>query len=214
MNLVKILLAGIQPLTQAGLKYIIQRREDMDIVDKVANRAELLSKLQKYLPTVLIMDYQEKAIITPSEFGQLFRASPNTQVLVISDEMPKPAVLQILETGVTGYLNRASTELEIMNAIYTVAKGEKYFCNNILELLLERRSSPAVYKADKLSEREREVLKLIVEGNSTHIIADKLNLSHHTVSAHRKNIIKKLGTKSPTEFAMYAIKTGIVQIES
>jgi two-component system invasion response regulator UvrY len=99
-----------------------------------------------------------------------------------------------------------------MMAIQSTAKGEKFFCHKILDIILEKHFAPAPRGLDPtvLTIRETEILKLLAAGYSTQKIADQLHVSPHTIHTHRKSIIRKLNIKSPTEFVIYAMDFGLI----
>jgi DNA-binding NarL/FixJ family response regulator len=118
-----------------------------------------------------------------------------------------------LQHGVLGYIRKDASREEIMMGIYATAKGEKFFSHEILNIILDKRFSndAEAIAANALTARETEILTLLASGYSTQKIADKFNLSPHTVQTHRKSIIKKLNIKSPTEFVIYAMDFGLIK---
>ena len=119
-----------------------------------------------------------------------------------------------METGISGFVTKECSQQEIVAAIYATAKGEKFFCNKVLELILDKHLQKE--EKDKclptdLSVREVEVVQLTASGLNARQVAEKLNLSHHTVYTHRKNVMKKLGLGSVSELTLYAVKTGLIR---
>ena len=140
--------------------------------------------------------------------------SPKTNILIISSDENRDTIHFILENGVNSFLTKDCDETEIRNAIYATAKGEKFFCGKILDIIFEKHYSKdngESCEPTELTTRELEIVKLIIEGHSTKEIADQLCLSHHTIYTHKKNVMKKLGIKSTSELILYAVNTGLTK---
>lgn len=209
----KILLADAQPLTRAGLKYLLESRKDITIAGEVSERSTLLKQIKSARPDLLIIDYKFLNNFGVEDIFRIKEISPATEVLAISSDSDKTSILKVLESGIKGFLTKECSTEEIINAVYAAAKGEKFFCNKVFDVLMEKHLSKEEQDCapTNLTIRETQVLKLIAEGNSTLQIAKELHLSPHTINTHRKNMIRKLGIKSPTEFVMYAIDMGIIR---
>jgi DNA-binding NarL/FixJ family response regulator len=209
----KILLADNQPLTVAGLLHFLAGREDFSVVDRVPSADELGMLIAKHDPHLLIADYNIAGYISWNMLAETAAAYPNLNILIISDDNDKQVIHQVLKAGVKGYLTKECSREEVLLAIQATARGEKFFCHKVLDLIMEKHlpSPQENCEPTVLTIRESEVLKLIASGYSTQKIADNLNLSPHTVHTHRKNIIRKLGIKSSSEFVIYAINLGLIQ---
>jgi DNA-binding NarL/FixJ family response regulator len=165
------------------------------------------------MPELLIVDYDIPGYVTKDDLSDVKRRSPLTNVLVISSDNNKPSILQVLQSGVEGYLTKDCSREEIMMAVTTVARGEKFYCPKILDIIMEKHFSPEIKEVSPnvLTARESEILTLLASGYSTQKVADHLHLSPHTVHTHRKSIIRKLNIKSPTEFVIYALDFGLIR---
>jgi two-component system, NarL family, invasion response regulator UvrY len=210
---VKILIADKQPLAVAGLTSFIRERPEMTILGYVLEAKDLSLQLEQLQPDVLIADYNIAEFISLKDLDHVARKNPSIQILVISADNDKSAILKALQFGVKGYLTKECSKDEVLMAIHAVAKGEKFFCHKILDILMENHFTPRPEAVEPmiLTVREREILKLIAGGRSSQQIADHLHLSPHTVQTHRKSIIRKLNIKSPTEFVIYAMDLGLVK---
>ncbi|MEQ9306261.1 MAG: response regulator transcription factor, partial [Marinoscillum sp.] len=137
-----------------------------------------------------------------------------TNVLIITNEDKKEHVKPLLDLGIKGIVTKKCSQAEIINAIESVSQNNRFYCNRILDLLIEDDKSAKEVDCEPtdLSPREYEVLQLITKGHKTVQIADELNVSVHTINSHRKNILKKLNLKSPTELIVYAMETGLVKM--
>ena len=211
--MVDVLLADNQPLTSAGLRYILAERKDMRIVDEVVRKDQFIELIKLHQPHVVIVDYNIPDFVGIDDLKAIKDNSPSTKVVVISSDSDKASILAVLQTGVIGYLTKECSREEILMAIQAAAKGEKFYCHKILNIIMEKHFTPEpeVNDFSSLTARETEILKLIASGNSTQQVADELFLSPHTVQTHRKSIIKKLNIKSPTQFVIYAMDMGLIK---
>lgn len=209
----RIVIADTQALTLAGLTKILSDIKPLHTIDHVANADQLFSTIGKDKAALLFIDYRFLPGFNEEGFDKLISSFPDLKSVVISSDTEHETILRVLDSGVSGFLTKECSEDEIKAAVKAVEKGEKFFCHRIFDIVVKR--WPIKWKDTKppiLSDRELEVIKLIALGNSTVEIASALNLSHHTISSHRKNIIKKLNIKSPTEFVVHAIDLGLIKV--
>ncbi len=210
---IKVALADAQALTKVGLRSFIKEKKDLELLDDISSLEDLRSTLKQEQPHVLLVDYNLRNFISILDLKEVNHLSPKTRILVISSDNNKSTIFQVLEIGINGYVTKECSQQEIVTAIYATAKGEKFFCNKVLDLILEKH----LQKEEKdeclpteLSVREVEVVQLTASGLNAREIADKLHLSHHTIYTHRKNVMKKLALGSVSELTLYAVKTGII----
>jgi len=210
---ITVLIADNQALTAAGLAHFLEGHGDIRVVGFVASAEELPTLVRQHSPDVLIVDYDLDGYINQDDLAEVKNYSPGTNLLVISSSGNKAAILQVLQLGVIGYVTKHCSRKEITQAIYAVAKGEKFYCSKILDIIMEKHFSaaPPDVTPSLLTARETEILTLLASGYSTQNVADKLYLSPHTVHTHRKSIIRKLSIKSPTEFVIYALDFGLIK---
>lgn len=212
--MVKVLLADNQHLTAAGLMHWLQNQQGYHVVGLATNKDELNTLRQKHKPDLLIADYtiiNGQLSIDDLRTSRSF--SPNTNVLILSSDDDRQRILQVLQLDVKGFLTKQSTQQEVMSAIKAVVRGEKFFSQQVLNIMLESSAKREVREvSQELTEREKELLKLLAKGYSTQRAADEMNLSPHTIHTHRKNIIRKLNIKSPTQFVLHAIDLRLITI--
>ncbi|MCR9067179.1 MAG: response regulator transcription factor, partial [Cytophagales bacterium] len=134
-------------------------------------------------------------------------------ILILTSDTKKDRVREILKTGVKGMVTKTCSEQEIVNSILAVSQGNRFYCNKILDIVMEQSVEEEEENCAPmdLSPREYEVLQLITKGQTTTKIADTLCVSVHTINSHRKSILKKLNLKSPTELIVYALESGLVK---
>ncbi|MCP4520701.1 MAG: response regulator transcription factor [Cytophagales bacterium] len=208
-----VLYADAQTLARIGMKNLLMATEGVESVSVVSNSNELELSLEAQSFDILVIDYHQEGVFSADTIFVLKKRYPELQVLAISDDKLESRVLQILESGVNGFVTRSCSEGEIKRAVLAVAKGEKLFCDKVLNIILHKSfSKEENCESSNLTNREIEITKLISEGMTNKEIATKLFISHHTVHTHRKNIMKKLGVSTASELTIYAINTGIITL--
>lgn len=206
---IRILLADPQIITVEGLRGILSREEDMVILDHALTKNKLWEKLEIHHPDVLISDFNITEFLTLEDMKRISTSFKTTQVLLITSEINRENLNKAKELGIKGFITRKCSLDEILLATRTVANGQRFICPSILDILF---NEPETSQEDdiNLTPREIEILKLIARGKSTISIASDLFVSPHTVQTHRKNIIKKLQIKSPTQFVIHAMDRGLI----
>lgn len=209
-----ILLADSQPLTAAGIRLLVSEGHEAEIIGTVEDAARIGQITKELRPDLLIADYNIPGYLTLDILaGLIHDTSVNT--LIISGDNNQQTIRQSLQIGVKGYITKECSREEIALAIRSTSKGEKFFCHKILDVIMDKESEKSqACEPTVLTVREMEILELLAKGYSTQRAADKLSLSPHTIHTHRKSIIRKLAIKSPTEFVLYAIDFGLIQVNN
>ncbi len=195
-----------QFITRQGLEGLMHRLDQFDKVDATQTPEDLDALLAESRPNMLVIDYLPGATFRAGDFVKIKKQYPELKTLIISDDNDKARIQAVIKSGIRGFLTKSCSEKEVLEAIDTIRDGGKFFCKKILEII----TSGEEYTYSELSEREIEIVKLISKGLSSAQIANDLIISVHTVNSHRKNILKKLGLKSPTELIIYAAERGWV----
>ncbi|XOV92618.1 MAG: LuxR C-terminal-related transcriptional regulator [Bacteroidota bacterium] len=208
---INVLISDFQYLTREGLVRLIESDPTLALLGTVESADQLLGKTEELQPNVVIMDYRSKNPDDLTLIKEIMGSSPS-KLLIITNEDQKEHIQALLDLGIKGIVTKSCSKEEILNAIKSVSKNSRFYCNRVLDSLMgedekENNCDPTV-----LSQREFEVLKLITKGYKTSDIADELFVSVHTINSHRKNILKKLNLKSPAELIVYAIETGLVKV--
>ncbi len=211
MKEIRVGIADAHFVVREGMKYILSREKNIQLVGECKD-GKGIPKLLKQGLDVLIFDYDHADYISFEDLQKVFRVSPDTCVLIISAHTDQPSVNRLMRQDIKGFLSKECDEDEILDAIQAIAKGDKFFCNKILDVVSnsngngsEGDCSPTI-----LSAREVEVVEFIAQGLTAAEVAKKMCLSVHTISTHRKNIFKKLKVNSTTELVRYALKTAII----
>ena len=218
MDKIKIILAGNNFLLNKGMASLIADSKDFTLAAEVKDETELFESLALNKANVVIMDLST-IIFKPETIHQAKLINPSMQVLALNMAQPKQVITKILEQGVTSYLMLHCDREEITEAIYKTAKGERFLCGQIVDALIGS-SNKSLYPSScplysycggvSISEREIEIIRYVAEGYSNQEIADKLFLSVHTITTHRKNIMGKLGVNNTAGLVMYAVREQLI----
>ena len=217
MGKINIVVAGNNFLLKKGLESLMTGSKDFKLVHVAQNEVELYEYLALGKANVAIVDFSTIQF-KPEIIQQAKAVDPSIQILALNTPQPKQVISRILEQGVTSYLMLHCDKDEITEAIYKTAKGERFLCGQIVEALISIRKSeyPATCPlytycgGMNISEREIEIIRYIAEGYSNQEIADKLFLSVHTVTTHRKNIMGKLGVSNTAGLVLYAVREQLI----
>lgn len=217
MAIIDIYLAETNFLIREGLKSIISAIPNFRLVGEITNAKNFHKDLLQLQPQVLILDYTNPDI----QFDKLavkLSFLPQTRILALTPQHSKSLIASALNKGVFSHILYECDKQEIIDAVYSTAKAEKFFCGKIVELLLSGTNENTIEAVIsntscdplKLSDREVEIVRLVAEGYAAKQIADQLCLSIHTVNTHRKNIMAKLNINNTAGLVMYAIRENII----
>ncbi|WP_425389947.1 response regulator transcription factor [Ekhidna sp.] len=205
-----VLLADFQYLTRQGMASLIKAMPGFDLVKMVDSSDQLMEMVANSQPKLVVIDISDKDRELIPKLKKL-KETTTSSFLVISNSQTRDSIQQLLGMGIKGILTKNCSEEEIINGLRAVAQGNRFFCNNILELVVDNPDKEDKCEPTNLTPREYEVLELITRGKTTAQIADELHLSIHTINSHRKNILRKLNMNSPAELIVYALESGIVK---
>lgn len=211
---IQILHANSNVLMHHGLLKICESGGGIKKIEHVESEADLFMKLDAISYDLVLVDPKKEHGFEIQTVLKLQQERPEIKILIISDIKNEAMVLQILERGVQGYLTYECDTDEIIHAIFAIAKGEKFYCNKVLDIVFNKH----LYKKDvddceatSLTIRENEIAVMLAKGLSNKEVAEKIHLSPHTVHTHRKNIMKKLGVRSASELTIYALSIGLIE---
>lgn len=215
MNKIRVLIADDHSIVREGLKKFLEEQSDMEVVGEASDGLQTVKKVKSLSPDVALVDIAMPQLSGLEAVSLIKEAVPETQVVLLSMHKKDAYVHQALVSGALGYVLKASTMTDVLDAIRAVHKGEYFLSSKINSKLItaflkSRTEKPAVSGYDLLSEREQQVFRLLVEGRSTSEIADVLCISPKTVEKHRANIMKKLDIHNIVAMVKYAIKIGLI----
>ena len=205
-----VLLADFQYLTRQGMASLIKAMPGFDLIKTVDSSNLLMEAVSAVNPKLVVIDISDKDRELIPKLKQL-KESTTSSFLVISNSQTRESIQELLGMGIKGILTKNCSEEEIISGLRAVAQGNRFFCNNILDLVVDSPEKEEDCEPTNLSPREYEVLELITKGKTTAQIAEELHLSIHTINSHRKNILRKLNLNSPAELIVYALESGIVR---
>ncbi len=212
MKSIKVLISDFQFLTREGLIKLMEGTQHFDLIGVLENREQWMEQVTQAQPDVLILDYPERQSDMNATLTEFIKLQASN-ILVVTNEVEKGHIQNLLSLGVKGIVTKRCSQTEIIHAIESVAKSNRFFCNSILEIVMAPHEEVGQNcEPTDLSKREFEVLELIAKGFRTADIAEKLFVSIHTINSHRKNILKKLKLKSPAQLIVYAIESKLVQV--
>lgn len=206
--MIKVFITDDHQLVIDGVKSILEESEDIEVVGEALSGEATLEGLNKVEVDVLLLDLRMPNGMGGMEVAKelLSRENP-IKILVLTMYNEPQVTKQLLEIGVLGCLLKNSGKKDMLNAIHKVNKGERHFDSEVTNTLFDSidKSKKAAEKVE-LTNREREVLKLIANELTTNEIADKLFISTHTVETHRKNLLSKLNVKNIAGLVRFAVK--------
>ncbi len=212
----KLLIADSSDLVRLGIRSLLKTELEIDIVGEAVNSEELLEMLGSFETDLVLLDYTSSGFEI-DDIVKLHKSFPNVPILAVTPEQSAQTLVDALRSGVTSYVKKDCSFPEIIDAVKQTAKGDRFFCGQILETI--QRANLNVEDIDidafscdavAISPRESEIIIMIAEGFTNAQIADKLFLSNHTINTHRKNIMAKLGVKNTAGIVMYAVKTNLI----
>ena len=214
--MVEVFIANESYLIREGLKVLLNDEDNIKIIGEASNSKELKEKAVACQPDVLIIGHSGEKFKIDS-IGYICSMLPKTHLLGITQIQAKQNLINAIDAGVRSHVLNICSAKEIIEAVIATAKGEKFFCGTILDLLVDdkaginqEKSSVASCDPVRISDRELEIVKHIALGNTNKEIADRLFISTHTVMTHRKNIMSKLGINNTAGLVIYAVKENLV----
>lgn len=214
----KILIADDHPLLCEALSQTLSKEQDMEVVGKANDGEEAVSMASQLQPDVVIMDILMPKLDGIEASKRIKAATPNIAILILTAYDDDNYVLGLLEAGAAGYLLKSARGQDLVEAVRAIRAGESVLHPEIIEKLLKRAMLKSVGAAkprtnELLSEREKEMLKLLATGMGNKEIAKRLCLSLRTVKAHMSHIFTKMNVASRSEALVEALRSGLISLE-
>jgi len=214
---IRILLADDHKITRQGLRALLDNQEDMEVVAEAEEGRAAVRLVREQLPDVVIMDVSMPDLNGMEAARRIVGRFPDVKIIALSMHSDSLFVTEMLKSGVSGYLLKDCAFEELARAIRAVVAGKAYLSPSISGIVVDdyvhRLSKADFSSSEPLTDREREVLQLIAEGESTKQIALKLHVSVKTVETHRRQIMNKLDIHTVAELTKYAIRKGLTSLE-
>jgi DNA-binding NarL/FixJ family response regulator len=218
MSKTKVLIVDDHALVREGIIAILRLYDDIEVVGEASDGMEAIEKAKKLKPDVVMMDIAMPKLGGFEATVEIKKINPDIKILVLSQYDDKEYISRFLKAGVSGYLLKRAVGSELISAIRAVSRGEFYLFSSIASEVvsgyLNKQKEAMEDPYERLTDREKQVLKLVAEGYTHKEIADMLDISVKTVIAHQTNISEKLDIHTRAGLIKFAIQRGIVKIET
>ena len=212
---IRILLVDDHTVLRAGLKALLDSEPDMRVVGEASTGEEGVERARHLKPDVVVMDLSMPGMGGMEATRQITGLSLNIKVLVLTMHAEEEYLLAVLEAGGSGYVRKTSADQDLTHAIRAVAKDEVFLYPSAAKLLLQgfktKVETHGPDPLEKLTEREREVLRQTVEGFSSSEIGERLFISPKTVDTYRSRVMEKLGLTHRSELVRFALQAGLLK---
>jgi two-component system response regulator NreC len=217
MPKIRVLLTDDHTLFRQGIKTLLGAEPDLEVVAEAANAAEAVTRAAQTHPDVVLMDIGMPGMSSFEATRLIRKERPDTKVVYLTMYDDEDYLAECVEAGANGYVLKDSPSDQLLGAVRDVQRGGSYLSPRMLAHLVDDfrmhvRSDHRVSRFGSLTKREREILKLLAEGNSVKEIACSLNLSVKTVEAHKFNLMRKLDLHNKAQLVQYAIQKKIIQL--
>ncbi len=216
MDKIKVLVVDDHAIMRDGIRALLSLHDDIKIVGEASEGSEAIEKVQELSPDVIVVDIAMPGMDGLEATRRIMRQNPKAKVLILTQHDNKEYVLAAIKAGSAGYVPKKALGSELISAIRAVHNGESFLYPSAATALIEdyRQLAQTTDPYDHLTPREREILKLVAEGNTSREIASKLFISLKTVLGHRTGMMGKLGLHNHTELIKYAMRKGLVSMDS
>jgi two-component system, NarL family, response regulator NreC len=213
---IHILLADDHTILRAGLKMMLNAQPDMEVVGEAQDGRQALSEAQRLRPDIVLMDITMPDMNGIEATRMIKKLLPDVKVLVLTMHENDEYIFQALRAGASGYMLKEAADTELISALHIVQSGQFYLspiAQSVMvgDYLQRVRAGEEKDSYSSLTEREREILKLVAEGYTNNQIAERLVISPKTVDTHRTHIMDKLNLHSRAELVKYAMRRGLLE---
>jgi two-component system NarL family response regulator len=209
----RLMIAAKKTITSEGLVGQIIATSDLTLTCWITEQAEFQEKYLTHQPDCILLGYRFFEAETTTKVDSFTTQNKDANILVLYSQLNKQLITDLMDSGAKGIISPGIADFNQLNeAIRCVAKGRTYLCQYAMEILLGGlfRRELAPDSDHEISQREKQIIRLIAEGNSSKEIAKQLEISPSTVDVHRKNIMRKIGAHKVAEITRYAVKKQIV----
>jgi DNA-binding NarL/FixJ family response regulator len=218
MAKIRVLIADDHTIVREGIRMILAIHDDIEVIGEAANGLEAIEKTAKLSPDVVLMDIAMPGLGGLEAALEILKTHPQSKVLVLTQYDDIEYIYRFLKAGAVGYVLKKAAGSELVTAVRAVYQGKSFIDPSVAEKVIQgfvgtSQSGSEEDRYEKLSDREKQVLKLIAEGQTMQQIADSLVLSIKTIMTHRTNIMEKLNIHNRTELIKYAIRKGLVRAD-
>ena len=217
MQKIRVLVVDDHTIVRDGICALLALAGDIEVVGEATNGNEALQMVEKLLPDVVLMDIAMPIMGGLEATRRISKDFPKIKVLIITQHDDKEYVFPVLEAGASGLISKAGASSELALGIRAVYQGNSFLSPSVAKVLIENYQNTAGERNqqdpyNKLTGREREILKLLTEGYRTQEIADMLVITPKTVEGHKTSLMAKLGIHNKIDLVKYALRKGIISI--
>ncbi len=214
-DIIRVVLADDHTVVRAGLKAVLGGAKDIQVVGEVANGADAVAMTEKLDPDVLVMDLSMPQMDGAEATKTLSASGARTRILILTMHSPDEALVPLLESGASGFLQKSAADRELVDAVRAVAHGDTYLQPSAARVLAGGLRKKAEHidertKYERLTQRERDVLRLVAQGYSAPEIGERLFISPKTVDTYKQRIQEKLGLQHRSEYVQFALHLGLL----
>jgi len=212
MTPLSILIADDHAVVRAGLRTLLESRPRWQVCAEASDGRDAVEKAAKHQPQIAILDIGMPLLNGVEAARQIRKASPSTEILILTMHESDDLVQQVVEAGARGYILKDEADRVLLDAVHALSQHKPFFSTRVSEAAVTTDPSDSAKSSrSRLTPREREILQLLAEGKSNKEVANLLNISVNTAEAHRANIMLKLDFHSLAELVLYAIRNNIIQ---
>ncbi|HWO70183.1 MAG TPA: response regulator transcription factor [Actinomycetota bacterium] len=214
---IKVLVVDDHAVVREGVRMVLETDPDLKVVGEAGSGEEAIEMARELSPDVVVMDIGMPGLSGFEATRRIRAAQPEVKVLALTVHDSEAYLFQMLQAGAVGYVLKRAAAADLIQAVKAAHRGETLLHPSVARLLIKdylaRAERGEEASGERISEREREILKLIAEGKTNREIASMLYLSVKTVQAHRASLMRKLGLHDRVELVKYAIRKGIVGLD-
>jgi DNA-binding NarL/FixJ family response regulator len=216
MNVTRLLLADDHALVRAGIRALIEKIPNVEVVGEASTGREALELVKSTLPNLVLMDIAMAELGGLEALPRITKDFPSVRVIILSAHANEEYVIRALRSGAAGYMLKDAATAELQLAIDSVAQDKIYLSPSIsrtvIDSYLERVGAP-LSPLEQLTPRQREILQLLAEGKNTKEVASSLDISVKTVESHRLQLMERLNIHDVPGLVRYAVRSGLVSAE-
>lgn len=211
--MIKVVIADDHAIVRAGLRMLLQSEPTLELAGEATGGYEAIELVNKINPDILVLDLSMPDLDGIAVTKKLKPLYPDLRILILTVHEDEALLREALKNGASGYILKRAAEVELISAIHIITRGDLYVDPAMLRSLLsEKKSTPSRRQSvESLTQRELDVLKLIVQGYTNRQVGEELNISFRTVEGHRANLSEKLGLHSRVELVRYARDHGLIE---
>jgi DNA-binding NarL/FixJ family response regulator len=214
MTALRIMLVDDHPLIREAIGHLIAQAEEFELVGEAADGKECLARVEALRPDIVVLDIAMPLLNGEQAARELRRRYPAVKIVALSGYADRQFVRAMSKAGVKGYVLKSASGRELITALRAVADGKHYLSPEVTGAVMALWDEPPAgggeVGANSLGKREKQVLRLIAEGQRSAAIARRMSITVATVEAHRRNILRKLQLHSAADLTRYAIRQGLV----